>query len=35
MINLVRQYEMNNLLHNEIIKIIDIALTDDSNSGLN
>lgn len=33
--SLVRKYSMNNLLHNEIIKILDIALAEPETSPLN
>ena len=29
LLNLVKEYEMNNMLHNEVMKIIDIALTEE------
>lgn len=35
LINLFREYPLNNLLHNEIIKIIEIALTEGESSSLN
>ena len=35
LINLFREYPLNNLLHNEIIKIIEIALTEGEASALN
>jgi hypothetical protein len=33
--SLMRKYSMNNLLHNEIIKIIDIALAEPETSSIN
>jgi hypothetical protein len=35
LINLFREYPLNNLLHNEIIKILEIALTEGENTPLN
>ena len=33
--NLVKQYEMNNMLHNEVIKILETSLTEKEDSPLN
>lgn len=35
LLNLFREYPLNNLLHNEIIKIIEVALTECESSALN
>ena len=35
MLNLIKQYDLNNMLHNQIIKIIEIALTEPEGSLLN
>lgn len=29
LLNLVKEYDMNNMLHNEVMRIIDIALTEE------
>ena len=34
LLNLVRQYDMNNMLHNEVIRIIEVALTEEEESPL-